>query len=548
MQVSKIKSIIVVLVLLTVALSQTLSIGGVIRNDTGASVADGAVAMDFRLYTVESGGTAVWNESQSINVVNGVYSHLLGSVNSLAGLNFNVSYWLGISIEGAAELSPRTKLTLSPYAIMAGMSGTTNVFPQDGRVGIGTTDPTAGKLFISASGDATQNEWGPDHSVYMRDSDHALYMGADTETRSGYLQSTDIGTAHSNLALNPLGGNVGIGTTSPQTKLEVNGDIATVAQPNRYFHSSGFISNQIGQNSDFRDIDAGYYVVGGGLQFVAGGNTDALRIQSGGNVGIGTSVPVGALHIHKPGAASIFLEDPEGANYIIADNNKLFIGRSLSTTPGNDMLVVDNASGNIGIGTGSPQAKLDVNGDVAIHGNLRVYGNVDIMNPYTGIRWGGQDGNSIKQEDNGSFIQFWSNSSSMIFYYNGNTFAHWSDRRLKRNFSNLNGALAQLSQLKPFSFDYQTDMMPKGLLPGGTHYGVDAGEVQKLFPHLVKEVSHPQNSEEKYLTVNYTEFVPILIQAVNDQENEMAALKAQQQETVDKLIKRIEALEKRAGI
>ncbi|HQP03082.1 MAG TPA: hypothetical protein PLP11_00640 [Bacteroidales bacterium] len=107
-------------------------------------------------------------------------------------------------------------------------SGNTRVtvLNSNGNVGIATASPAYGKLQIQHEGDANANEWGT-HAIMIRDSDHALYMGADTETRCGYIRSTDIGTAQSNLSLNPSGGNVGIGTTSPLHKLDVTGNQAT---------------------------------------------------------------------------------------------------------------------------------------------------------------------------------------------------------------------------------------------------------------------------------------------------------------------------------
>jgi len=57
----------------------TLSMQGTIRNSTGSAVPDGTYSLTFKLYTVESGGTAVWSETQSdIRVAGGVYSALLG--------------------------------------------------------------------------------------------------------------------------------------------------------------------------------------------------------------------------------------------------------------------------------------------------------------------------------------------------------------------------------------------------------------------------------------------------------------------------------------
>jgi len=346
------------------------------------------------------------------------------------------------------------------------MNGTTNVFPQDGNVGIGTTSPD-GKLTV-AGGQITINDANAGAG--------ALQLGAVGVNPAIWGWNLDnpllFGSASGKVSFSG-DCNVGIGTIDPQAKLEVNGNV------------------QINYESD------------------------------------------ATLNEHHP--HSIKMKGDDHAFYMGVDTDtRTGYMQSTDWLTGQSNIALNPLGGNVGIGTTSPQAKLDVNGNIEIHGNIKVFGNVDIMGPNTGIRWDGADANSIKQYDNPSYIQFKSSGNTMAYYYNGNT-SVFSDRSLKKNFNFLNGATSQLSQLAPFTFDYRAEMMPKGLLPGGTHYGVDAGEVQKLFPHLVKEVSHPTNSDEKYLTVNYTEFVPILIQAVNEQ-----------QETIDKLINRIEALENQA--
>lgn len=292
--------IIITFLALQILPAQFLSIQGVARDNSGMSLPNGDYSFTFGLYVAETGGSAAWEETQILAVTNGVMSANLGAVESMAGLDYNTEYWLGVSIDGNAELAPRGKLTLTPYAVMAQVDGTTNVFPQGGNVGIGTTAPVSnldinkpataadtyaslklgsnnygyiiegglkqdhggvlkfsrnnpgsieekvrfdangnvgigitdplakldidGTLRINYESDATLNEHN-DHSIMMKGVDHAFYMGVDTDTRTGYLQSTDWMTAQSNIALNPLGGNVGIGTTSPQAKLDVNGDV-----------------------------------------------------------------------------------------------------------------------------------------------------------------------------------------------------------------------------------------------------------------------------------------------------------------------------------
>jgi hypothetical protein len=147
----------------------TLSMQGTIRNSTGSAVSDGTYSLTFKLYTAESGGTAVWTETQdNIKVVGGVYSALLGTSNPLNAA-FNVPYYVGISVDGGSELIPRFRLTSAPYALS--LIGQGNTFPSAGTVGIGTASPdpnTAltvsggsgdGKLLITAPGNKDAIFW-----------------------------------------------------------------------------------------------------------------------------------------------------------------------------------------------------------------------------------------------------------------------------------------------------------------------------------------------------------------------------------------------------
>jgi hypothetical protein len=56
-------------------------------------------------------------------------------------------------------------------------------------------------------------------------SNYQLQLGYDTVNNYGSLQAGNAGVGYTTLALNPAGGKVGIGTTSPAQALEVNGQI-----------------------------------------------------------------------------------------------------------------------------------------------------------------------------------------------------------------------------------------------------------------------------------------------------------------------------------
>ncbi|NOT34181.1 MAG: hypothetical protein HOP12_08445 [Candidatus Eisenbacteria bacterium] len=95
----------------------TLSYQGVLTDAAGALVPNGPHAIEFRLYAAESGGAPLWSENHSSVVVElGGFAVVLGSSTPLA-LAFDAPYWLGVSVDGGAELTPRTVLTASPYAL-----------------------------------------------------------------------------------------------------------------------------------------------------------------------------------------------------------------------------------------------------------------------------------------------------------------------------------------------------------------------------------------------------------------------------------------------
>jgi len=57
-----------------------------------------SVNITIKIYDVESGGTALWSETQSVNVTRGIFSMLLGSTTSLDTLNFDKSYWYSVEV------------------------------------------------------------------------------------------------------------------------------------------------------------------------------------------------------------------------------------------------------------------------------------------------------------------------------------------------------------------------------------------------------------------------------------------------------------------
>ena len=100
------------------AVPQTINYQGYLT-DSGGNPVNSTVSMTFRIYSVPSGGTALWTQTlSSVPVSNGVYNVVLGST-SPVNLLFNEQYYLGVQAGTDGEMTPRQQLTGVPYAMRA---------------------------------------------------------------------------------------------------------------------------------------------------------------------------------------------------------------------------------------------------------------------------------------------------------------------------------------------------------------------------------------------------------------------------------------------
>jgi hypothetical protein len=126
-------------------LPRTISYQGVLADAAGNLVPDGNHTLTLTLYDAASGGSAVFTETQSVPVVRGVFNSILGSATAGGippGALFDRAYFLGISVDGGAELVPRTVLTASPYALRASVAdAVTDLAITNAKIADGTITP-----------------------------------------------------------------------------------------------------------------------------------------------------------------------------------------------------------------------------------------------------------------------------------------------------------------------------------------------------------------------------------------------------------------------
>ena len=205
-------------------------------------------------------------------------------------------------------------------------------------------------------------------------------------------------------------GRIGAGTSSPSSQLQVsNGTLSVyndggvtagdheLARLERS-ETTGYPGIRFGYRADGSAVTGAYLReggVGGDLEFGTAGFPRAMMLKNSGNVGIGTTSPNAKLEVvSTPGQDSVQLNQGEvvtnnvaasTSRYVVSIGGTGYWGLGKTNTGNNDFhiinypssrwdLTVRNDTGRVGIGTTSPQEKLDVNGNARVAGDLTVVG------------------------------------------------------------------------------------------------------------------------------------------------------------------------------
>ena len=233
------------------------------------------------------------------------------------------------------------------------------------------------------------------------------------------------------------------------------------------------------------------------------GGNEGLSVSSSGRVGIGISSPNETLEIGGDGR--VFIGDGGGVNRsgLLIDGNETTdhirlqsygYGTSpdidMKINPGGGNVIINEASGSVGIGTSSP-------------GSYKLYCNGSAAKP------------------------------------GGGSWTDPSDKRLKDIHGNYTRGLNEILQLNPISYNYKPGNELD--LPNNEEYiGLIAQEVEKLIPEAVEKM------ESGYLAVNNDPIIWAMLNAIKEQNNEMISIKSENQELktqLEDLVKRLEILE-----
>ena len=301
-----------------------------------------------------------------------------------------------------------------------------------------------------------------------------LGYGSDNQ-----IVQTDLIYLNKNLTISS--GNIGIGTTAPQTQFQVwtGGSLASVGgyQASNGYPSStlaSFVSPLIYGSTGRYDIEIG------SASTAVGNLTNTYKWLMG---------------VNYAGNASYL-----GGNFEITSvqaNASRYTGADTRTA----RFVINNA-GNVGIGTANPNATL--------HLNTSSGRSLDIITSDTGITAYIQAGSAPNQgvtlfyfvNYNNSVIRgtITSTSDSTTLYTSG------SDRRIKNSIRDLPDIRSLVEKLRPRGFKMNYDISNQ------EHYGFIAQEVQEHYPVLVAG----NETETSTLQLDYGTFSPFAVGGVLD--------------------------------
>ena len=178
-------------------------------------------------------------------------------------------------------------------------------------------------------------------------------------------------------------GNVGIGTTSPTSKLHVNGNVdvtgsLSISRTSTYNNKWTFTTTHTAAGN-YGGLFIKPTLSTAGIFVRNSSDTDIFTIHSD-NVGIGTNNPSEKLHVFrhstnffKMANQSQLRANTSGVGFEIANSDSSGLALRVGTSTSTPSLAVKGADGNVGIGRSTPTYKLDVNGDLLVtktSGNL----------------------------------------------------------------------------------------------------------------------------------------------------------------------------------
>lgn len=343
---------------------RTMSYQGVLK-DAGGNLVNDSKAITFRLYDAVDAatGSAIWSEQLTVQIDDGVFSVILGETTALPD-PFPAPAWLGIDVDATGEeLSPRTRLTASPYSFNALRADTAQYALSSATGGAGWS--LAGNSITTADFLGSTNNIALDFRVNgaralrlepNAESPNVIGGYSGNSVTGGVLGATISGGGYSGY-VNQVTANLGtVGGGFTNTASGIGATVGGGWSNN----ASGGYATVGGGNTNL--VSGGWATIGGGNQNTADGTTAT--------VGGGMYNTASGKHATVPGGR----DNVAGGYYSFAagyrakaNNDGAFVwadqtDADFASTAANQFLI--RAAGGVGIGTTDPLGALDVNGTI----------------------------------------------------------------------------------------------------------------------------------------------------------------------------------------
>jgi hypothetical protein len=343
----------------------------------------------------------------------------------------------------------------------------------------------------------------------------AFFIGADAGN------ATDAGGTSAKLVIDSSG-NVGIACTNPDDGNLQIGDANSafniaIAGPRAKFGFDG--SNAIVQGGTSK-----------GIAFCVNNTTlasgEAMRIDSSGKVGIGTTSPSEELELASS-SPTIRLTDTDDSTYgsISYNVNALLLNgdNTIRCYTGDTERMRIDSSGKVGVGITSPTANLHVRATTdgtEANAHFKIEGAVST---YIAHHW--LDSNAYYIGQNSSFralrIYSGAESSGVNLSSGGTSWGTFSDERLKYDVEPVENAVESLSNLRTVKYrlkdvDSAEDKKKIGLM---------AQDLVGVLDEVIDPIKKTGDDTE-YMSVRYTELVPVLVKAIQEQQTLIESLTA----------------------
>jgi hypothetical protein len=310
------------------------------------------------------------------------------------------------------------------------------------------------------------------------------------------------------------GGNSSVNTAITVTVYpDSNGTISFDGSAGQLFSITNDLSGLLWSVNDVSGIPSAEVYANGSVRFA----------EFGGNVSIGTATNSSKLFVNGNttvnGSINVTSTAALGNTTITGFANvstTATIGTGFTLTSGNanfdsGVLFVDGTNNRVGVGNTTPGHVLSVTGTTNLGGAV------------TGITTLAAGNTTITGFANVSSTLAAGNTSITGFITaTGDITAFFSDDRLKDRYSNIPNAVEKVKSLNGFYYEPNITAQDLGYQKE-MHVGISAQEVNAIMPEVVA----PAPIDNKYLTVKYDRLIPLLIEAIKEQQIQIDELKAQ---------------------